>query len=495
MLRLFNQNIWCNKVIANRNQLLKKTISLYDADICTLQECRPSSHRTGENDVAALLESKYAEAAQEFASQNHTPIFYHRERFTLVDSGYELLEGLNNGGSKSITWAVLEDRVDGGSIGVISTHFWYVKDAEGDAQRVENARQVKACCDRIAARYGVPVLVAGDLNCETDSDAYRELISLGMRDLRYVAAKTTDRHTIHALPSLNEEGLYTCDALPDRTIDHIFLCGGEKMEVRSFHVLVEPMALASSDHCPMLVELARKKECDVFVNFAHRGASEYAAENTLSSFYLGLRMGANGIENDIQITKDGVLVVFHDDTLARVTACEGEIADYTYEELLQMRVRNAKTGEEDVIVRFEDFLRYFGWRDLTFAIEIKKEGYERQVVDMLEQFGMRDKTVITSFKFPCIERVKAYRPDYRVGWLIKEPDDEKFAAMERIGCEQVCPQAKYVTAERVREWKARGFSVRAWGVTNEELMKATTDAGVDGMTVNFPDLLTAYRKK
>ena len=50
------------------------------------------------------------------------------------------------------------------------------------------------------------------------------------------------------------------------------------------------------------------------INYAHRGASEYAPENTLSSFYLGLLQGANGIETDIQRTKDGVLVLFHDDT-------------------------------------------------------------------------------------------------------------------------------------------------------------------------------------
>ena len=51
------------------------------------------------------------------------------------------------------------------------------------------------------------------------------------------------------------------------------------------------------------------------INYAHRGASEYAPENTMSSFYLGLTMKANGIETDVQKTKDGKLVLFHDDTL------------------------------------------------------------------------------------------------------------------------------------------------------------------------------------
>ena len=53
----------------------------------------------------------------------------------------------------------------------------------------------------------------------------------------------------------------------------------------------------------------------MFTVYAHRGASEYAPENTLSSFYMGLSMGANGIETDVQRTKDGVAVLFHDYTL------------------------------------------------------------------------------------------------------------------------------------------------------------------------------------
>ena len=56
----------------------------------------------------------------------------------------------------------------------------------------------------------------------------------------------------------------------------------------------------------------------MFVNYAHRGASEYAPENTMSSFYLGVEMKADGIETDVRRTNDGVLVLFHDTTLQRV---------------------------------------------------------------------------------------------------------------------------------------------------------------------------------
>ena len=66
-----------------------------------------------------------------------------------------------------------------------------------------------------------------------------------------------------------------------------------------------------------------------FINYAHRGASTYCPENTMLSFYTGVQMGANGIETDVQRTKDGILVLFHDDTITRVTGKEGSVADYT----------------------------------------------------------------------------------------------------------------------------------------------------------------------
>ena len=74
------------------------------------------------------------------------------------------------------------------------------------------------------------------------------------------------------------------------------------------------------------------------INYAHRGASEYAPENTLSSFYLGMIQGANGIETDVHRTKDGVLVLFHDDTLDRVSDGVGKISDYTFEELRKVKI-------------------------------------------------------------------------------------------------------------------------------------------------------------
>lgn len=149
-----------------------------------------------------------------------------------------------------------------------------------------------------------------------------------------------------------------------------------------------------------------------FVNYAHRGASEYTPENTMLAFYTGLYMGANGIETDVQRTKDGVLVLFHDDTILRLTGAEGGVCDYTLDELRAFTFE--KNGLKDQVVVFEDFLRQFGWRDLRFAIEIKQRGIETEIADMLRKYDMGGKCVVTSFKFDCLEKIRQYAPAWRM---------------------------------------------------------------------------------
>lgn len=227
-----------------------------------------------------------------------------------------------------------------------------------------------------------------------------------------------------------------------------------------------------------------------FINYAHRGASSYAPENTMSAFRLGLAMGANGIETDVRRTKDDVLVLFHDDTIMRVTGKEGSIQDYTYEQLLGFDVCGC--GQRDKIVRLQDFLEAFSGLDIQVAIEFKQDFTEVETIDLLERYHMREKTVLTSFKLECLMRAKLYAPEYPAGYLTDDVNPMALKVLKTIGVEQVCPKSKLVTREFVSDLHAQGFSVRAWGVKSEARMKQVYDAGADGMTVNFPDKLTAY---
>ncbi len=229
------------------------------------------------------------------------------------------------------------------------------------------------------------------------------------------------------------------------------------------------------------------------INYAHRGASEYAPENTLSSFYLGLLQGANGIETDVQMTKDGELVLFHDDTLDRVSNGKGKLSDYTLKELKELKIYgNATCGFYDRIITFREFLEKFSKYDIKFAIELKGPGVEEDTLKLIDEFGILDKTTFTSFNFDYIKKIKELNPDARVGWLVGEATDEIIEKLLAIGGEEMAPCAEHISKELIEKLKKLNLGVRAWGVTSVAIMKKMCDLNVDGMTVNFPDRLFEY---
>lgn len=236
--------------------------------------------------------------------------------------------------------------------------------------------------------------------------------------------------------------------------------------------------------------LIEKETKTTFVNYAHRGASTYCPENTMMAFYTGLYMGANGIETDVQLTKDGVPVLFHDSTIDRVTNGTGAVADYTFEELQRFDAINGQL--RDKIVSLEDFLQHFAHQEITFAIELKGEGVEQVTADLIAKYGVEKKCVVTSFKYSYLERIHAIAPKLKLGYLVKAVTEDLLSDMKRIGCDELCPRADLIDGESVGMWHKAGFRVRAWGVKDEVLMQNARDSGADGMTVNFPDKLTDY---
>ena len=229
------------------------------------------------------------------------------------------------------------------------------------------------------------------------------------------------------------------------------------------------------------------------INYAHRGASEYAPENTMSSFYLGLLQGANGIETDVQKTKDGALVLFHDNTVDRVTDGTGAVADITLEELKKLRVYgNSTTGFYDRIITLREFLDAFAQYDIQFAIELKGADVEKETLDIVKEYGILNRVTFTSFQFDYIRRIKELDPTARVGWLVTQVGETEIAALQSIGAEEMAPKAENITQDLVDMLRGKCMGVRAWGVSSVALMKKMCHLQVDGMTVNFPDRLRQY---
>lgn len=229
-----------------------------------------------------------------------------------------------------------------------------------------------------------------------------------------------------------------------------------------------------------------------FVNYAHRGASSYAPENTMSSFKKAFQLGSNGIELDLQKTKDGKLVIFHDKEIDKKSNGTGKISDYTYNELLEFDFGSwfGKEFKNEKIVLFEDFMKSVSDKNLILAIELKEEGIEKDTLEIINKYYNKDNIFITSFLYNALSNIRKFDNNIKIGWLIGEDINKRnVSELVKISGNQICPPANLVSKEGIKLARENGLSVRLWGVSNEEIMERVYKFDIDGMTVNFPDKL------
>jgi len=138
--------------------------------------------------------------------------------------------------------------------------------------------------------------------------------------------------------------------------------------------------------------------------FAHRGASNYASENTLEAFVLAIEMGADGVELDIQLSKDGEIVVIHDETIDRTTKGCGYVKDYTAKELSAYN-----------IPMLADVLAILKPTDMQINIELKTniifyQGIEEKAYEMVCMADMNEQIIWSSFNHYSLKRIKQLSP-------------------------------------------------------------------------------------
>ncbi len=231
---------------------------------------------------------------------------------------------------------------------------------------------------------------------------------------------------------------------------------------------------------------------NTFINYAHRGASAYAPENTMSAFKKAFEIGANGIELDLQKTKDDKIVIFHDDRIDKKSNGTGKISDYTYSELLKLDFGSWFSTEykNEKIVLFEDFMKSVSNRDLVLAIELKEENIEKQALEIIKKYYDINNVYITSFMYNVLLKIRKLDNFIKIGWLIDEDINENnITELINISGNQICPPAKLVSKSGIKLARDNKLSVRLWGISNIEIMKKAYYLDTDGMTVNFPDKL------
>lgn len=232
------------------------------------------------------------------------------------------------------------------------------------------------------------------------------------------------------------------------------------------------------------------------INFAHRGSSAICPENTMAAFAKGLEQGATGIETDVQMTKDGRLVLIHDESVARTTGAEGLVKDYTYDELAKLDAGSwfGADFQGERIPLLEELLELTKNRGTIVNIELKNGSIqypelEKRVIETVRQYNMSEQVVISSFNHYSLVECKHIDPEIRTGLLYGEGLYKPWEYAKLAKADALHAYHRAVLPEWVEEAKQHGVVYHPWTVNDEEQMKTLIDAGVAGIITDYPDVL------
>jgi len=229
----------------------------------------------------------------------------------------------------------------------------------------------------------------------------------------------------------------------------------------------------------------------------HRGAMGYRPENTLASYEHALALGADWIECDCHLSRDGALVVMHDETVDRTTNGHGLVRDHTLQELKQLDAGAwfAPEYAGQRVLTVEELLDFARGRDTVLDIEIKNaplyyDGIEEAVVNALARTNMADQAIVISFDHRAVGKVKALNERVATGVLYAgRPADGGLGLAKQVNADALLPHYAYVTREDVDAAHAAGLSVAPWATSDPAILRQLIQAGVDGIGTNHPDVL------
>lgn len=227
---------------------------------------------------------------------------------------------------------------------------------------------------------------------------------------------------------------------------------------------------------------------------AHQGGTDVAPGNTEAAFQHAASLGYRYIETDVQLTADGVLVVFHDDTLTPLTGASGTVGDHTWLEITELRVEG-----EHPIPRFTDIVERFP--SVVFNVEPKTDAAVQSLIDVITDRDLRSRICVGSFSDRRVARVRdALGPD-----ICTSPGPKGAAAAfvrALVGSSRPSVHAalqipdSFFGVPFTRRWLIERFhrqelQVHVWTVNDEATMRRLLDAGVDAV---MSDEITVLKK-
>jgi glycerophosphoryl diester phosphodiesterase len=221
--------------------------------------------------------------------------------------------------------------------------------------------------------------------------------------------------------------------------------------------------------------------------WAHRGASALEMENTMAAFDRARVDGADGIELDVQLDRDGTVVVFHDDTLDRLLGRPGKLSELSALERKELRVGGHS------IPTLEEVLGELG--DLECDVEIKSSRLARETAlvkasaEVIRQSGRAEQILVSSFDPFALVQLHRYLPDIALAYLFHEQQVfplRKGWVGNMMGASLLHPEHTLCTEASMKAWHTAGLPINAWTVDDDAELRRLDALGVDGVFCNDP---------
>ena len=235
--------------------------------------------------------------------------------------------------------------------------------------------------------------------------------------------------------------------------------------------------------------------------FAHRGASERAPENTLAAFDLARDMGADGVELDVQMTKDDELVVIHDERVDRTTNGTGWVKDFT---LAELKAFDASMGNEaypnERIPTLGEVFDLLDDSQMLINIEIKDSrvlypGIDERVLEMIDQRDWEYRVTMSSFNHMTLAHIRQIGSLVYTGVLFQDVLYEPWNYAHQLWATALHPHYLYVDSvpDLVGESHNSLLEINVWTVNEAVDIDRMLAKGVDGIITNRPDLALERR--
>ncbi|MFC0523043.1 glycerophosphodiester phosphodiesterase [Pontibacillus salicampi] len=235
--------------------------------------------------------------------------------------------------------------------------------------------------------------------------------------------------------------------------------------------------------------------------FAHRGASKIAPENTMPAFKLAKSVGAEGLETDVQLTKDNVPVLIHDETLNRTTNGNGYIKNHTYEQLQRLDAGAwfAEKFQGTSILSLDQFLTWSKKFPLLLNIELKTniieyEHIESIVLEHIQRHSLQSRTIISSFNPSTIKRFSKLTSEVETALLLSQRIRDPLSYVKNSGAKALHAKYSLLTRRLVEDCRKENMPLRIYTVNRPPRIMRCYKLGCDAIFTDVPHSAIEYQQ-